>query len=240
MRRTPSLKYVLAALCCCLLFLQPAGAQRRILNMAEHDQKPYYFGLTFGLNFSQYRIRYTQAFAETDTFKRIQPYWAPGFNLGLMANLRLNRWVDLRIVPSLAFAEKRLQFNSPMRDSTEERTVESIYLHLPLQFKFKSDRLRNFRFYGMAGAKLDYDLAANARSRKANEFLKIKPLDAGYELGVGFEFYYPNFIFSPRDQAQPGIDEPDFYRPQPAADQRHRPDPYPDDRDLHSPGGLRK
>ena len=183
----------------------PAFAQARVQNMAEHDQKPYYFGLTFGFNMAQYRIRYTEAYALTDTFKTIQPYWGPGFTLGLMGNLRVSKWVDLRIVPSLQFAEKRLNFNTANKDSLEKRTVESIYFTFPVQLKFKSDRIRNFRFYALGGGKIDYDLASNARSRKANEFLKIKSFDAGYEIGVGFEFYYPNFIFSPEIKLSQGL-----------------------------------
>lgn len=196
---------LLVLLLASVLLSAPAAAQRKVLNMAEHDQKPYYFGITFGLNFSQYRIRYNPSFANTDTFTRIQPYWSPGFNLGLMGNLRLNRLVDLRFVPSLSFAEKKLQFNTPERDSMEQRSIESIYMHLPLQLKFKSDRIHNFRFYGLLGTKLDYDLAANARSRKAGEFLKVKPLDFGAEIGVGFEFYNPNFIFSPEIKLSQGF-----------------------------------
>ncbi len=193
----------------CLLFLSlGAYAQRgggKNLNMADHDEKAYYFGITFGLNFSEYRIKYTKDFAETDTFKIIQPKWSPGFNLGLMANLRLNRFVDVRIIPSLSFAEKKLDFTYPAKDSVVNKSIESIYLHLPVQFKFKSDRINNFRFYGMLGGKFDYDLAANARSRRQDEFLKVKPVDLGYELGVGFEFYYPNFIFSPEIKLSQGL-----------------------------------
>lgn len=192
-------------LCLGLLLWQPAQAQRRMIYMANHDDARYYFGLSFGLNFSSYHIRYTKDFGTTDTFKIVQPSFGPGFNLGLMGNLRLNRFIDLRLVPSLAFAEKRLQFNTPGRDSMEQRTVESIYMHLPLQLKFKSDRIGNFRFYGLLGGKLDYDLAANARSRKTDEFLKVKNLDMGVELGVGFEFYYPNFIFSPEIKISQGL-----------------------------------
>lgn len=78
-------------------------------------------------------------------------------------------------------------------------------MNLPLQLKFKSERLRNFRFYAIVGGKFDYDLAANARSRKTDEFLKIKPTDVGAELGTGFEFYYPNFIFSPEIKFSQGF-----------------------------------
>ena len=196
------LKFFLLSLV--ILFQTTGFAQRRILNMPEHDDKLYYFGITFGANFSQYRIKYTNSFVETDTFKKIQPRWSPGFNLGLMANLRLNKFIDLRFIPSLTFTDKRLSLTTT-NDSTSDRSIESIYMHLPLQLKFKSDRIRNFRFYGMVGVKFDYDLAANARSRRSDEWLKVKPVDLGYELGVGFEFYYPNFIFSPEIKLSQGL-----------------------------------
>ncbi len=186
----------------------PATAQRKVLNMAEHDSKAYYFGITFGANFSTYRIKYSQSFIDNDTFKAIQPDFGPGFNLGLMGNLRLNDFVDLRFVPSLAFAEKKVTLNArdvAGNDSISNRTVESIYMHLPLQLKFKSDRIKNFRFYAITGLKFDYDMAANARSRRRDEFIKVSAADFGYELGVGFEFYYPNFIFSPEIKLSQGL-----------------------------------
>ncbi|MGN6566414.1 MAG: outer membrane beta-barrel protein [Flavipsychrobacter sp.] len=189
-----------------ILATNPVLAQRDNLNMPEHDEKAYYFGITFGCNLSTYRIRYTQSFANFDTFKRIQPYIMPGFNLGLMANLRLNKRFDLRFVPSLSFSEKRIVFDMTVpSDSSSDRTIESIYMHMPLQLKFKSDRIKNFRFYAIGGGKFDYDLAANARSHRADEFLKVSPIDLGFELGFGFEFFNPNFIFSPEIKLSQGL-----------------------------------
>jgi hypothetical protein len=196
------------------LLSQPLLAQRRILNMPEHDDKKYYFGITFGMNLSQYKVKFTQSFIDKDTFKNIVPRWSPGFNLGLMANLRLSKFVDLRFIPSLSFAEKQLEMTMTRfggDDSVSTRKIESIYLHLPLQFKFKSDRIRNFRFYALAGGKFDYDLAANSRSRRADEWIKVKPVDLGYEVGVGFEWYYPNFIFSPEIKLSQGFGNQIFH-----------------------------
>ncbi len=185
---------------------RPASAQRDILNMPEHDNKLYYFGIHFGMNYSVYQIKYTEAFAKTDTFKRIQPKWQPGFTLGLIGNLKLSRFVDLRFMPTLAFAEKHIDFNYGMpHDSAGSYTSEAILMHLPLQLKFKSDRIKNFRFYGLVGGKFDYDMASNARSRRTNEVLKVSAKDFGYEFGVGFEFYNPNFIFSPEIKLSQGL-----------------------------------
>lgn len=191
-----------------VLLLQPASAQRKVMNMAEHDQKAYYFGITFGANFSSYRIKYSQSFIDHDSFKSIQPDYGPGFNLGLMGNLRLTNFIDARFVPSLAFAEKKVGLrmrSASGTDSISNRTVESIYMHLPVQLKFKSDRIKNFRFYAITGLKFDYDMAANARSRRRDEFIKVSAADFGYELGVGFEFYYPNFILSPEIKLSQGL-----------------------------------
>jgi hypothetical protein len=201
-----------------LLFIAfPAVAQRPLLNMPDHDNQKYYFGITFGLNFSVYNINYTQSFATTDTFKRIQPHWQPGFNLGLIGNLKLTNFIDLRFVPSLAFAEKQLayEYGYPT-DSSVSKIIESIYIHLPVQLKFKSDRIKNFRFYGLLGGKFDYDLRANARSHRPDEFLKVSPVDMGFEIGTGFEFYYPEFIFSPEIKLSQGLTNqlfPDHHLP---------------------------
>jgi hypothetical protein len=186
------------------LLVSRAGAQRHALNMAEHDEKLYYFGITFGFNYSQYKVHYTESFAQTDTVRRASPTWKPGFNLGLMGNLRVNRFIDLRFVPCLVFAEKGFKYNMAP-DSTADRSIESIYMNLPLQLKFKSERIRNFRFYALLGGKFDYDLSSNARSRRPDEWLKVQPIDFGADVGFGFEFYYPNFIFSPELKISQGF-----------------------------------
>lgn len=35
--------------------------------------------------------------------------------------------------------------------------------------------------------------------------IRIKPFDYGYNLGLGFEFYYPNFIFAPEIKISNGL-----------------------------------
>jgi hypothetical protein len=179
-------------------------AQLRIPNMPEHDSKLYYFGITFGFNYSSFRINPTRSYAENDTFKQVQPRFGPGFNLGLMGNLRLTKFIDVRFIPAIVFAEKKLRTVDQF-DKVEERSIESIYMQLPLQLKFKSDRIGNFRFYGMLGGKFDYDLAANARSRRQDEWIRVSPIDVGAEIGIGFEFFYPNFIFSPEIKLSQGF-----------------------------------
>lgn len=186
-----------------------AMGQTKIPNMPEHDSKAYYFGITFGLNYSSFRINQSKSFADNDTFFMVQPGYRPGFNLGIMGNLRVSKFIDLRFIPSLVFSEKRIK-TIDIDKQEEIRSIESIYMQLPLQFKFKSDRIGNFRFYGLLGGKFDYDLSANARSRRQDEWLRVSPIDVGAEVGIGFEFFYPNFIFTPEIKFSQGFINSNF------------------------------
>lgn len=197
-------KYITMAVAA-MLFHQAATAQRRIQSMPEHDTKLYYFGIALGVNMSAYKLSYTQQYATSNEFSLIQPVNGPGFTMGIIGNLKLSNFINLRFIPALTFANKSIQSVGLLEKNTAIRNVESIFTSLPLQLKFKSDRINNFRFYGIIGSKFDYDLASNAKSRREDEWLKIKPYDIGAELGVGFEFYFPNFILSPELKISHGL-----------------------------------
>lgn len=181
-----------------------ANAQEEKMNNPEHDTKPYYFGISVGLNFSQYHLEQSKYFIDYDTVMNITPYWKPGFHLGILGNLRLGSFVDLRAIPSFVLREQALRYQL-RKDSVINTSFESILFSMPIEFKFKSDRQTNFRFYVCAGGKIDYDFNANSRSKRPDEPLKVKPLDYGYNLGLGFEFYYPNFIFAPEIKVSNGL-----------------------------------
>lgn len=203
-------KKIIALLTLLSLLSNSISAQKaRVLHMEEHDSKPYYFGLAFAMNSSAFKIAHPENFGYTDTFKNIQSKWGPGFNVGLMGSLRLSNFIDLRFIPSIVFATKPIHTVDAHEELT--RNIESIYMHLPLQLKFKSDRIGNFRFFGIAGGKFDYDLASNARSRRTDEFLKVKPFDVGVEVGLGFDFFFANFILSPEIKISQGLMNSHFH-----------------------------
>ena len=181
-----------------------ALAQQERMNNSEHDDKPYYFGITLGFNSAQFKIVQSKYFIDNDTIKGITPLWRPGFQIGILGNLRLSKFIDIRTIPSFVLREKALRFTT-QSDTSFVNAFESILYSMPFEFKFKSDRQTNFRFYVCAGVKLDYDFNANARSRRTDEIIKVKSFDYGYNLGLGFEFYFPNFIFSPEIKISNGL-----------------------------------
>jgi hypothetical protein len=184
--------FVILFSCCAMKSM----AQEQGFNMIEHDDKKLYFGIIMAINNAQYKIFHSNAFLADDSALVATPTWNPGFQVGIMSNLKLNNHFGLRLIPQFALVYKQMDYNFTKSNDTS-LILESIMLQAPLLLKFNSDRINNFRFYTIAGLKFDYDFNSNVNSRRTDEALRIKPLDLGYELGVGFEFYYPNFIFSP-------------------------------------------
>jgi len=140
----------------------------------------------------------------------VNPQYTAGFELGLLATARLTNRFELRFNPQLLFTDRsliyRLKYQDPFEQTdTVTKRIESIITTFPLQIKFFSDRIGNFRVYMLAGIKGDIDLASNARAKRADELVKIQKYDYGYEAGIGFNFYFPSFIFSPEIKISNGL-----------------------------------
>lgn len=201
-----------------MLLSMSASAQFDLFSGTEkYKERPYYFGITLGYNQAYFQMDYSPTFVHTDTVLSIEPLHSSGFTLGLLANLKTIKHLDLRFNPTLNFMEKNLYYvfktDSIATRRRETKHIESIIMSLPIQVKFKSDRVGNFRAYLMAGIKFDYDLASNARSRQADNLVKLNRNDWGYEAGIGFEFYLPYFIFSPEIKFSYGTTDVHVYEP---------------------------
>jgi hypothetical protein len=196
---------ILAFVLCCWFH---GNAQLFEGNQADHDDKPYHFGINLGYNQSHFRFSHHPQFLQTDTILSIESINSAGINLAWLVNFRLGEHFDIRLHPlDLTFSEKSLiyieQYNL---DGTEvEKKVQSITLSFPIHLKFSSDRIYNFKVYAIGGGKIDYDLASNAGKKKAEELIKIKAFDASAELGLGFHFYFPYFVLTPEIKLSQGF-----------------------------------
>lgn len=177
--------------------------------MEDHDAKPYYFGITLGASSARFQTELHPRFLQYDSVLVAEPVNSGGLSLGLQATARLSDRFALRFNPQLMFMERNIfyRLKYPDLDGKSEITkkVESIIISFPFQLKFQSDRIGNFRVYTMAGFKADIDMASNARAKKAEELVKIAKYDFGPEFGIGFNFYFPSFIFSPEVKISNGI-----------------------------------
>ncbi len=197
----------------CLLLLSSLGsfAQREIYR-EEQDQKPYYFGISLSAVYSRFQVEHHPVFLDQDTIMVAEPDNTPGLSLRLVAALNLSNRFELRFNPGLIFTERPLlyELNPKYPGDVEQgyhvkKTVESIITTFPLSLKFKSDRIGNFRVYMLGGGKLDYDLASNAKKRKAEDQVKIQKISYGIEGGIGFNFYRKSVTISPEIKISNGL-----------------------------------
>ncbi len=192
----------------CMLLAQTTMAQPRDLNQYDHDSKPYYFGITLGANMSRFQTSLHSKFLENDSVYIAEPKNSKGFALGLLATARLSDRFQLRFNPQLMFTERAIYYKlkHPEGGQTDiSKTIESVLVTFPVQVKLQSDRIGNFRVYMMTGIKGDIDLASNARAKKAEDLVKIRKYDYGVELGLGFNFFFESFIFSPEIKISNGL-----------------------------------
>jgi len=188
-----------------------AFAQKELYQL-DHDAKPYYFGITLGFNLAYFHAETHPRFLQYDSVYEAKPLNSGGFQLGLLATTKLSPRFELRFNPQLLFTERNLFYKLKYVDLIEDppsdsvtKKVESVIVTFPLQIKFFSDRIGNFRVYMLGGVKADIDLASNARAKRAEELVKIQKYDYGFEAGIGFNFYFPSFILSPEIKISNGL-----------------------------------
>lgn len=173
------------------------------INQQDHDDKPYHFGINLGMNRSHFSFTHHPVFMQRDSVMVVESINSTGLNLAWLVDKRLSEHFNIRTFPlDLTFTEKAFEYNLkyPDRpggeDSVTIKKVQSISLTLPIQIKFSSDRIGNFKVYMLGGVKAEYDMASNAGARKAENLIKLNKLDYGVEAGLGFHFYYPYFVLT--------------------------------------------
>ncbi|MBK7433428.1 MAG: PorT family protein [Chitinophagaceae bacterium] len=174
------------------------------LNLPDHDSKKFHFGINLGMNRAHFNFTHHPVFQNQDSVMVVESINSTGINLAWLVNMRLSEHLDLRGYPlNLTFSEKAFEYRLKYPDRVEGedtitlKKIQSISLTLPLQLKFSSDRIGNFKVYMFAGGKIEYDLASNAGARKAENLIKLNRFDYGVDAGVGFHFYFPFFVLSP-------------------------------------------
>jgi hypothetical protein len=195
-----------------LLASSMSSFSQRELFLPNHDDKKYYLGIGIIYNTSRFQLHHEPTFLQSDSVMVVNPENAGGIGLAGMHNYRISPRFEVRaIFPQLLFSYKNLTYHLKYPDPGKEESavmskkLESILLGLPVHIKFRSDRINNFRVYMFGGAKVEYDLASNARAKRAETLVKLKKLDYGIEAGIGFNFYFPVFILSPEIKISNGL-----------------------------------
>lgn len=172
------------------------GQEQKVRNLPYVDDKWLHFGFVLGIHEQDFALKQANVVDEEGiVWRGDQPVLSPGFTVGIVSNLRLGKYWDLRCVPELNFGQRTLYF-SGYQDGVKVReintTVMSTQLMVPISVKFRSARVNNYRPYLLAGGGVSLDI-----SRRNDQLILLKPWDLFVEVGVGCDIYLQYFKLAP-------------------------------------------
>lgn len=195
------IKYLFTFVIVLIAFIIKAQDPNEKGNLEHYYNETLHFGFTMGLNKANFIIESVPHFERFDSLKTVQSASKFGFNLGIVTDLRLQKYITLRFVPNLSFAERNLQYSFEGVDTiVRTKTIESTFLNFPLDLKLRSKRVKNFGAYILAGGGYSLDLASKRKVVNSlnpkEQIVKLKRDDFSYEMGAGSEFYFQYFKFA--------------------------------------------
>lgn len=165
-----------------------------ILNLQTEDKKLLNWGYYLGFNQYDFQFEY-----ENDIGQDVLVDKSLGFNVGLIGEMRVNEFLDVRFEPGLLYTSRNLGFPGFTTEADAIREVKSTYIRFPLLLKASAKRFGNWKPYITGGVYTAMNLGSKEDSLDDNssgEF-RMKNNVYGYELGFGIDFYTEYFKFSP-------------------------------------------
>ena len=142
-----------------ILFVSGVKSQQAI-NLPQYTHQRLHFGFIIAGNTASFYIKPAPNLQRFDSLRSIRSKPQTGFDLGIVAEFGITRYLKIRFVPSLGFTNRQLaySFDAPDGAFTVDKTLQSVFLNFPVDLKLISKRLNNFEAYVIAGGKFANDL----------------------------------------------------------------------------------
>lgn len=172
-----------------------------IINHENFDKQRVYWGYYLGFNFYDFKFDYKNEGPDILVDR------TTGFNVGLVGDVRLQEYLNLRFEPGLYYTQRNLNYANQTKKIDAIREVSATFIHLPLLLKFSALRAGNVRPYLLAGVSTTLNLNSNSKAIDDNlqQRFRVKPWTKNYELGFGLDLYLEYFKFSPSIRGVFGI-----------------------------------
>lgn len=190
---------------CAFLSFKGGAQQGRHVNknLPTFDDRLYHFGFKLAYNRAGLYMdpRPREGIATRDSLQRMRSIDQPGFDLGIISSLHLNKNVSLRFLPALSFQDRVMRYAFQETDSTVnvvDKRIGSTFIDVPLNLKYRTDRVNNFAAYLIGGARWSIDMASaeDVDNSSADEILlKMHRNDYAAQIGGGFDFFLKYFKF---------------------------------------------
>lgn len=179
-----------------MLVASPLHAQfkeKPIINLENEDKALLNWGYYLGFNQYGFKFEYKNDLDDILTDKSI------GFNVGLIGELRINEFLDLRFEPGLFYTSRTLGYKGFTNANDALREVKSTYINFPLLLKVSAQRFGNWKPYVIGGLSASLNLGSNENSLEDNSSgtFRLTKTVYNWEIGFGIDFYTEYFKFSP-------------------------------------------
>lgn len=167
--------------------------QRKVQNKPYIDYRRLHYGFFVGVHMQDLElVNNGYITPEGEQWYADVAAYSPGFSVGVLADLRINSFLSLRLIPTMHFGDKTVVFREKNSDERERQQIKSTYISLPLEVKFTAERFNNYRPYVIAGVSPMIDLTV-----KKQRPILVKSFDLMLEFGLGCDFYLPFFKLNP-------------------------------------------
>lgn len=184
---------------------QRGGNRSSNPNFNKFQQKPFYYGIALGYNTSFFRANNSKDFLTSSEFNVVESLNGPGFGIGVIGNLKIGRYFDLRSLINFSFSSRTMTYKRANSTITEKDRLSSTFVEIPFLFRFKSAPYRDKRVFVVTGFKYAFD-ASNKSNVDSQDFpINLSPHDFQYEIGAGVQFFLPFFILSPEIKFSQGL-----------------------------------
>ena len=164
-----------------------------VQNRPYIDQRPFHYGFLAGIHLQDMEFDNNGLIdADGNEWYTDIASYEPGFSVGILGEVLINKYLSFRVVPSMHFGTKQVTFLNHKDGAKDHQTIKSTYISLPLDLKISGMRVNNYRPYVMLGIDPMMDLTV-----KKNKNLRLKSFDCYLEAGMGCDFYLPFFKFIP-------------------------------------------
>ncbi len=189
------------------LSVQGYAQERTVENRPYTDLRTFHFGVLVGTHLQDIELLNAGPTtidledgqgAVQRTVSVDQDRWDAGFTVGVLGELRLNEYFQLRVAPAMYFGTRHFTFRNLTDLNAKGEPIEmtqdmkTAYISCAFDLIAAAPRFNNHRPYVMMGINPVINL-----SGKDDDYLKLKRSDAYLELGVGCDFYLPYFKLRP-------------------------------------------
>jgi hypothetical protein len=182
-------------------FSSQAQTKRKYVekNLPGYDEKKIHYGFSLGFQTTYNSLLLSEQFDQLPQFTGVNAKPSPGFNLGFLAQIKMNDFYDFRLHPTISFYENRIDFVRAQGADVfvQEEIIEGTRFEVPLLIKFKSSRVDNHRMYLIGGLKAIVEGGRRREDTGLDDRINVLRSDLAVDIGLGSELYFSFFKFSP-------------------------------------------